>query len=224
MQTALYLRYMITGLYEQIWKMQDMSADLFIQAMQEFTNGLFDRILNDNEFHGQPLKKAIIMYIIIAYSYDSEMIVMSFNQATERDKIMSIAKVPDAYRGAVVLLQNISVRQTVLKYLDAQGEFDWAHLKKKETIYNDLMEASVEDFTDESGKKDFKKILENSKYCDTLYAEMEALKEKIREKFRHPLDRIEEVKKLQEITITDTTERPSVETWNANRNNQNVAT
>lgn len=217
MHIALYLHCMVTSLYEHALKMKPISADLFIESFQELTNGLFDPIINDtdNKFPGQELKKSILYYIIIAYSVDSEMIVLSFNQATERDKLMEIAGIPDAYRNDVVLLNNVNIRKVIYAYLDMQRDFDWAHLKKKETTYNDLMEASVQDFEDENGKKDFKKILENSKYCDTLFEDIQTLKSKVYAKYKHPIDRIEEIEKMNQIKVSDDAERPSVESWNA---------
>lgn len=187
---------MNTSIYDLAIAIQKEESQLFFEHINELGDGIFSEIVEDLHLGDEITKKAIVMYIIYAYSLHSRLLILNHEDKRNKKRVAQFTEIPEHLLTDVIELRNTSIRTSVIKYLEQQKEDDWNHLNRKQMLYNDLDTAGLMDFLKEDGGVDRKKLLENAKYTDTLKEQIEELKSKLTVKYKTINDHEEELHKI----------------------------
>jgi hypothetical protein len=172
---------MTHSIYDAVIEIQDWETDKIFIHLDTLCPGIFDDLWTDVSFSISD-KKAVLLYIIICYSRESPSVVLGASSSSVKNNIAEHVGLPDYHRKAVLLLDNLSVRSTILRYLDFQSDRDFRHLEIVKMQYDAMMSASVEDMKGDDGKTDFKQLYQTMDMANKLLGEIEILEDRIRSK------------------------------------------
>lgn len=172
---------MTLSIYDAVIEVQEWDVDKIFERLDLLCPGIFDALWKDVSFSLSD-KKAVLLYIVICYSRESPSVVLGASSNAVKNNIAEHVGLPDYHRKAVLLLDNVNVRSTILRYLDFQADRDFRHLEIVKMQYDAMMSASVEDMKDEEGKTDFKQLYQTMDMANKLWGEIQLLEDRIRAK------------------------------------------
>ena len=186
--------------YEAILANKTLKADLFFENINSLLPEVFTPLHDVKDLEEPEIRKIVVLYIAIAYSMESPLIIASRDDIKNKKVVASYVGLPDHLHGAVVQLKDVNVRRCVLKYLEEQTDRDWRHLNVKKMQYESLLDKSVLDVNDSDGKVDHKFILQCANSADTLYTSIENISDQLREKYLHLNGAKEEIERINALS------------------------
>lgn len=202
---------MTLSVYESVIERKDYQPDELFSHLETIAPGIFEDLWSDSEFASLDAKKRVLLYIILCYSKESDNPVLGAASDAVKNNIATYTGIPDYHRKAVLMLDNKSVRSTILRYLDFQSDRDFRHLENLKMRYDALMSASIEDMKGEDGKTDYKMLVQSAQLSNQLWEEIQTVEDKIRAKHAYVGPNKDEIKKVSQQAQSDTIQSLNIE-------------
>ncbi len=191
------------SIFDHLKKCIGESAETIIGKLDEINISLFAPLytgLEELEF-GEDQKTSytreetakIIMYLIYAYSAESEFIILGADVQDERYGIAKRVGLPENLYNDVISLRSPLVRKVMLAYLDKQVIRAFKYLSLKKNTYEAALNYCNESLMDSNGAVNMEKLADNDKYLGKLLLEVKAHEEEVRSEYNYYYENVDEV-------------------------------
>jgi hypothetical protein len=184
---------MIISLWDEVAnKRRDLSQEEFFEYLSSITMELFMPILDEYKDMG----KTIVLYILHAYSSDSQLVIKGANWTNNKRDIANKIGLPDNLYDEVVNLKNKTFRDVMQAYLDYQIDRDFKHLMLNKEIYEKLSNTFMDEFL-EAETLDFKVVNDKRRYKDEVLQSIKDMEAEMEQKYAYVYFGKEEIEKAE---------------------------
>lgn len=190
------------SIYDHLKKCIGESADTIIGKLDEINITLFAPLyMGMGEIQWGDEKKSytrdeaalIIMYLIYAYSAESEFLILGMDVQDERYGIAHRVGLPEELHKDVISLISPLVRKVMMAYLDKQANKAFKYLSFKKDMYEAALNHSLQSLTDNNGTIDIQKMSDNDKYLGKLLIELKECEDQVRAEYNYHFENADEV-------------------------------
>jgi len=190
------------SIYDHLKKCIGKSADTIFGKLDEINITLFAPLYQGSgEIQWGDEKKCythneaalIIMYLIFAYSAESEFLILGMDVQEERYGIAHRVGLPEELHKDVISLISPLVRKVMMSYIDKQANRSFKYLSFKKDMYEAALNQSLQSLTDNNGNIDIQKMSDNDKYLNKLLVELKECEDQVRAEYNYYYENAEEV-------------------------------
>lgn len=166
-----------------------------VEEFFEYCNGLCPEIFLPilEAYQGKDVAKIALLYIMHAYSIDSEAVLLESNWAKNKKAIADKVQLPDHMWNDLVMLKSKPVQQVIRDYLSFQQDDDWKHLQMNRDVYELTIDAI---YVGKGEGVDFSDIISKRKLAGELRDEITQLQEAFKDKYRFVYENLGEIAKV----------------------------
>lgn len=186
---------MIVSILDEVgYHCKEMSAGEMHEFLHSRGIRVFDEIFDcmengEKKFPGQS-PKSIVMYILLAYSDDSPMVIAHANAAKEKTIICDKVGVPEVYRHMLINLEDHAIRDAVISYLEDYCSIDFRELTflkmQRDTISKMIAQESFfKEIAEGKVERDVKGYFDALSRHDRLSEKISSKEEQLRQRYVH---------------------------------------
>lgn len=194
---------MVHSIFEQLRGCIDGDADVVFKQLRDINVSLFDALYIGEGDKSGPYTRGeaaiIILYIIYAYSKESDFLILGAETSEERYGIAQRVNLPEYLHQKVVKLSCPVVRAVVVAYLNKQTGRVFKYLQLKKDLYEAALDNSLVKMNDDEGDFDIKGMSESDKYLKGLLNEIGDFEDQLRSELKFFYENKEEIDNLDAL-------------------------
>lgn len=171
---------MIRSVYDGVIAYKDVGGDM-VERLNRM--GLHDIFVEIIEKYGgdMHLFNQVLFYTINCYSKESEYHVQNTDWSLIKKTVAKDAgiDIDSELFSELSLLKDIGYAMCIRKYLDFQQSTQFKHLVMLKDLYNQMVNASIENITDKDGIIMYDQKMKNQKHAKELYQEINEWEQRI---------------------------------------------
>lgn len=174
---------MITSILDYVVEAKPQTGSELKALLHGINCTVFDEV-----FAGFPDMEAkyTIMYILYAYSQDSNYLIMGAAYEREKKGICELLDMPEYLADRLVNLVDNAVRECILSYLEEYSNAEWKNLQFLKMQYSAFQRSITnKEIKDENFQHDVKGSIAATRALEGLSKQIERIESTIRQRYKH---------------------------------------
>lgn len=191
---------MIISIFEYMKDCISSDAATIFSKLKEINVSIFNELyIEEGEGEKFSIAEAatITMYLLYAYSQESNWLILGVDTTSERLSIAERVGLPEYQHTPVIALGSPLVRTVMVKYINMQTSRPFKMLSFKKDMYEAAMSQGVLKLTDTNGGIDVKAMAEADKYMGKLLEDIKEYEDQLRSEYAIVYENMEEIKDIE---------------------------
>jgi hypothetical protein len=191
---------MIVSLYKELTQFEGVGGDMVSRIRTLGVSDVFKPLESYKGADGKPVDmdvfNKILFWVLHCYSRESKKDIIGADWQRVKVSVAKELKMPEDVIADVVKVEDWSIRETIMNYLEYQDYRTYKHLKTLKDQYDQMLSASLKMLTKgEALDVDYIMKYKCGEYADLLLERIKSYEDKLKDDLRDIGDAVEEVER-----------------------------